>query len=74
MSDRKAQPSPVILTRRGVLHRQPAWESCNIDDSEDSWVFLDGINSALASEHYRRPCKRCYPDWWTGAPDMTWKE
>lgn len=53
------EPESVALTvRRGVLHRYPAFEACNLDDGEYH-IILTGADEARRSPSYRRDCRRC---------------
>ena len=52
-------PQPVILTPRGVLHIYPAFESCNLDASDEATIYLTGAEAARQDPRYRRDCRRC---------------
>jgi hypothetical protein len=51
---------PVILTKRGVLHLYPAFESDNLDATKEHVIFTAGAVEARKDPRYRRDCLRCH--------------
>ena len=48
--------------RKHVAHRNPAWESCNTDDT-DQRVYLDRIEvDELVDSGKAEWCERCRPE------------
>ena len=51
---------PVQMTKRGILHLYPSYESCNADDADGVWIILDGLEAAESRPAFRRHCRRCH--------------
>jgi hypothetical protein len=49
------------LTPSGLVHRYPAWESCNLDDARQLNLFPT-LADAQDDPHYRRLCRRCFKE------------
>jgi len=45
-----------------VLHRDPAFERCNLDDSQHDEQIDDETAAALASMSNAKLCRHCFPD------------
>lgn len=49
----------LALTKRGVLHRYPAYEACNLDEAKAE-AIVGTIEEAMDTGKYRRHCMRCF--------------
>ena len=58
------EPNRLLNMRSGVLHRYPAFESCNVDaiplTKRLLIVWREGEPRVDAPRGFRRSCKRCF--------------
>jgi len=52
----------IGLRADDVLHRDPAFERCNLDDTQHDEQIDDETAAALASLNNAHLCGHCFPD------------